>query len=300
MKSAKIIMKQALAVAGWLNAVEKVDITRVTYNFAGEVFKRWASELEGFPQRRACPKSNFFNERLASFRDRNKHLFAKNLFEEVTQSKSFSYYIFLMHYFYDAFFYVYVSHSIHISVFFLLVPVRCTNKCWQLFLLKPCSHNEDNVDDENLNFTNSTIVAVDVNAWQVDDVPPNLGYLKKSRKANQTSCLVLGLAGDPVTVVRNMATLAFDAVQLHKYGVESRGCFKNETFNAMAMAQRGTLSAILRSFKFGHRPMTIIEPRFALAVSRLANCDAGIRVSQENVAFYVKLQSSTYSVNLSI
>lgn len=141
------------------------------------------------------------------------------------------------------------------------------------------------------------MVAVDVNAWQIEERPPNLGYLKQSRKVNQTSCLVLGVAGDPITVIRNMVTLAFDAVQLHKYGVESHGCCQEETFKAMSMAQRATLSAILRSFKFGQRGMTIIGPKLALAVSRLANSDAGVRKSPENVDFYVKWQSSAYKIN---
>lgn len=87
MEATTIIIRQAKTVARWLNAVEKVDVTRVTYNFAGEVLKRWAASLEGNPNRRDCPKSNHFNDRLASFRDRHKHLFANNPFEEVTQSK---------------------------------------------------------------------------------------------------------------------------------------------------------------------------------------------------------------------
>ena len=160
--------------------------------------------------------------------------------------------------------------------------------------MKPCSDNEKNIKDNpsDDNFHTYTVVALDVNALQLVDEGVRFGYFKNNPRAG---CLVLGIGGDPATVVRNMLLLAFDAVQLYKYGELSDGISSPANFEAMRIMRTKTLSAILRSFKFGYHPFTIIHPKLCLAIARMANSDDDIMESN-NVLHFTKLQTSKWNL----
>ena len=160
--------------------------------------------------------------------------------------------------------------------------------------MKPCSDNEKNIKDNpsDDNFHTYTVVALDVNALQLVDEGVRFGYFKNNPRAG---CLVLGIGGDPATVVRNMLLLAFDAVQLYKYGELSDGISSPANFEAMRIMRTKTLGAILRSFKFGYHPFTIIHPKLCLAIARMANYDDDIMESN-NVLHFTKLQTSKWNL----